>query len=43
LVLAGGVLALVGGFFPSTRVVAASTAVEDTDRHDMTTDTHDDD
>ena len=31
LVLAGGVLALIGGFFPSTRMVAASTASTDTD------------
>jgi hypothetical protein len=30
-VLAGGVLALIGGFFPSTRTVAASTASTDTD------------
>jgi hypothetical protein len=30
-VLAGGVLALIGGFFPSTRMVAASTASTDTD------------
>jgi hypothetical protein len=36
LVLAGGVLALIGGFFPTTRVVAAATAVEDTDRDDTT-------
>ena len=28
-VLAGGVLALIGGFFPSTRMVAASTASTD--------------
>ncbi|MGH2680138.1 MAG: hypothetical protein ACRDG8_06575 [Actinomycetota bacterium] len=35
LVLAGGVLALLGGFFPSTRTVAASTAATDTDNdHD---------
>jgi hypothetical protein len=39
LILAGGVLALVGGFFPMTRVVAGTTAVTDTDHdHD-----HDDD
>jgi hypothetical protein len=30
-VLAGGVLALIGGFFPSTRTVAASTASTDID------------
>ena len=30
-VLAGGVLALIGGFFPSTRTVAASTASTDVD------------
>ena len=42
LVLAGGVLALVGGFFPSTRLVSAATAVEDTD-HDDTTHAHDHD
>ncbi len=30
-VLAGGVLALIGGFFPSTRMVAASTASTETD------------
>jgi hypothetical protein len=30
-VLAGGVLALIGGFFPATRTVAASTASTDTD------------
>jgi hypothetical protein len=42
LVLAGGVLALVGGFFPTTRVVAAQTAIDDTD-HDDTTHSHSDD
>jgi hypothetical protein len=31
LVLAGGVMALIGGFFPSTRTVAASTASEGMD------------
>jgi hypothetical protein len=31
LVLAGGVLALIGGFFPSTRTIASATAVEDTE------------
>lgn len=41
LVLAGGVLALVGGFFPTTRTVtAAATTVEDAD-HDDTTHSHD--
>jgi hypothetical protein len=40
-VLIGGVLALIGGFFPATRTVAASTTVEDTD-HDDTTHSHDD-
>jgi hypothetical protein len=43
LVLAGGVLALIGGFFPTTRLVASSTAVEDTDHDDTTTRSHDDD
>ena len=43
LVLAGGVLALIGGFFPTTRLVASSTAVEDTDHDDTTTHSHDDD
>jgi hypothetical protein len=37
LVLAGGVLALIGGFFPSTRTVAASTATTDTDTDDHET------
>src|SRR5918999_536412 len=41
LVLAGGVLALIGGFFPATRTVAATT-VEDTDTDDETH-THTDD
>lgn len=41
LVLAGGVLALIGGFFPSTRTVAAATASEDTDEHDRATHSHD--
>ena len=36
LVLAGGLLALIGGFFPATRRVAASTAVEDIDHEDAT-------
>jgi hypothetical protein len=36
LVLAGGVLALIGGFFPTTRTVAAATTVEDTDHDDTT-------
>jgi hypothetical protein len=40
LVLAGGVLALIGGFFPTTRTVTASTSVGDTD-HDDTTHSHD--
>jgi hypothetical protein len=35
LVLAGGVLALIGGFFPATRTVAATT-VEDSDTDDET-------
>jgi hypothetical protein len=43
-VLAGGVLALIGGFFPTTREVAASTTVHDTDDddhdHDRSTHTH---
>jgi hypothetical protein len=35
LVLAGGVLALIGGFFPTTRTVASATATHDTDvEHD---------
>ena len=42
-VLAGGVLALIGGFFPTTRLVTSSTAVEDTDHDDTTTHSHDDD
>jgi hypothetical protein len=33
-VLAGGVLALIGGFFPTTRTVATSTAVRDEDTDD---------
>ena len=33
-VLVGGVLALIGGFFPSTRMVAAKTATTDTDEDD---------
>jgi hypothetical protein len=44
LVLAGGVLALIGGFFPTTRTVASSTKVRDVDvdddDHDDTTHTH---
>jgi hypothetical protein len=40
LVLAGGVLALIGGFFPSTRMVAASTASTDTDSDDHSTHAH---
>jgi hypothetical protein len=36
LVLAGGVLALIGGFFPSTRMVAASTASTDADEDEAT-------
>ncbi len=36
LVLAGGVIALIGGFFPTTRTVAAATQVEDTDEDDST-------
>ena len=43
LVLAGGILALVGGFFPTTRVVTASTAVDDTDHDETTTHSHRDD
>jgi hypothetical protein len=42
LVLAGGILALIGGFFPTTRTVAGTTAVEETD-HDSTVHDHDDD
>jgi hypothetical protein len=34
LVLIGGVLALIGGFFPTTRHVSGTTAVTDTDRDD---------
>lgn len=33
-VLTGGVLALIGGFFPSTRTVASSTSVRDEDADD---------
>jgi hypothetical protein len=40
LVLAGGILALIGGFFPSTRTVAAATASQDTDDHDQATHAH---
>lgn len=40
LVLAGGVLALIGGFFPSTRTVAASTSSADTGDHDRVTAAH---
>ena len=36
LVLTGGVLALIGGFFPSTRVVAASRASMDMDADEVT-------
>jgi hypothetical protein len=44
-VFAGGVLALIGGFLPTTRTVAASTTVHDTDHaddddHDHSTHTH---
>jgi hypothetical protein len=42
LVLAGGILALIAGFFPTTRVVAAATAERDVD-HDTTTHDHDHD
>jgi hypothetical protein len=35
LILAGGVLALIGGFFPTTRTVATATATDETDvEHD---------
>lgn len=40
LVLAGGILALIGGFFPSTRTVAAATASQDTDEHDRAAHAH---
>jgi hypothetical protein len=40
LVLAGGVLALIGGFFPTTRTVASSTLTDDTDDTDDTTHAH---
>lgn len=40
LVLAGGVLALIGGFFPTTRTVAASRTVRDEDADDRTMHTH---
>jgi hypothetical protein len=40
LVLAGGVLALIGGFFPTTRTVASSTRVHEVDDDDGTTHTH---
>jgi hypothetical protein len=42
-VLAGGVLALIGGFFPTTRTVASATSVRDVDvddDDDGTTHTH---
>jgi hypothetical protein len=41
LVLAGGVLALIGGFFPTTRTVAAETATVDHDDDEVET-THTD-
>ena len=41
-VLAGGILALIGGFFPSTRTVAASTASTDTDTDERATHSHTD-
>jgi len=40
LVLAGGVMALIGGFFPSTRTVAAATSSADMDEHDRATREH---
>jgi hypothetical protein len=40
LVLAGGVLALIGGFFPTTRTVAASTTVREADDDDHDDDDH---
>lgn len=40
LVLAGGVLALVGGFFPTTRTVASSTVTDGSDDDDDTTHAH---
>jgi hypothetical protein len=40
LVLAGGVLGLIGGFFPTTRTVAARTTVHDVDEDDSATHTH---
>ena len=51
MVLAGGVLALIGGFFPTTRVVTATAVDEDTDHtttmshatHDHDDDDHDHD
>jgi hypothetical protein len=45
MVLAGGVLALIGGFFPSTRTVVATATEEDTEHRTTTshtTDDHDD-
>ena len=43
MVLAGGVLALIGGFFPATRTVAATVVEEDTDRTTTSHATHDHD
>ncbi|HEX5938625.1 MAG TPA: hypothetical protein VFZ75_13205 [Actinomycetota bacterium] len=43
LVLAGGILALIGGFFPTTRTVAATSAVDETDDHTTHDHDHDDD
>jgi hypothetical protein len=40
LVLAGGVLALIGGFFPTTRTVASTTRDVDVDDDDRTSATH---
>jgi hypothetical protein len=42
MVLAGGVLALIGGFFPTTRTVTATSVEEDTD-HTTSHTTHDHD
>lgn len=43
MVLAGGVLALIGGFFPTTRTVAATSVDEDTDHTTTSHATHDHD
>jgi hypothetical protein len=43
MVLAGGVLALIGGFFPTTRTVVTTATEEDTEHRTTTHTTHDHD